>query len=427
MSDINLTCAAMAATEEVQKLGHAARAASRVLAGLTTKVKNNALAAMADALESKRDDLLAANRRDLDQAQANGLSGALLNRLMLNDKRLAAMVTGLRDLMALPDPVGAVVDGWRRPNGLDIRRVRVPLGVVGIIYESRPNVTADAAGLCLKSGNACILRGGKEAIHSNRAIAEALSEAAASAGVPSAAISLITNITRDSALALMQAEGLIDCLIPRGGRGLIRNLKDNAKVPYIIDGDGICHTFVDASADPDMASAVVLNAKTSYCAVCNAMETLLVHADLTDTLLPRLCRELAEAGVELRGCERTCAAIDYAKPASDEDWDTEYSDMILSVKVVDDLDEALAHIAAHGSGHSEAILTRDYEHGRRFTHEVDAAAVYINASTRFTDGGEFGFGAEIGISTQKLHARGPLGLVEMTTVKYVIEGDGQVR
>ncbi|MBI5834771.1 MAG: glutamate-5-semialdehyde dehydrogenase [Armatimonadetes bacterium] len=415
------------ARAQVRDLGLAAKAAARSLAQASTGTKNAALAAMADGLAAARDTLLAANQLDLDAAAGNGVTGAMLNRLALNDKRLAGMVQGLRDLIALPDPVGGVVDGWRRPNGLDIRRVRVPLGVVGIIYESRPNVTADAAGLCLKSGNACILRGGKEAINSNRAIREVLAAGCVSAGLPAEAIQLVTNITRDSALALMQAEGLIDCLIPRGGRGLIANLKDNAKVPYIIDGDGICHTFVNDDADQNMASAVVLNAKCSYPAVCNAMETLLVHADLADTFLPRVAAELQAAGVELRGCPVTCAKVSGIKPATDEDWDTEYGDLILSVKVVADLDDAMDHIAAHGSGHSEAIVTSSYAAGRRFTHEVDAAAVYINASTRFTDGGEFGFGAEIGISTQKLHARGPLGLIELTTAKYIVEGDGQVR
>jgi glutamate-5-semialdehyde dehydrogenase len=415
------------AIAQVTALGQAAKAAARVLAQASTKAKNAALAAAADGLEAARDELLAANRRDLEQAQANGLTPALINRLTLNDKRLGAMIGGLRDLIGLADPVGAVVDGWRRPNGLDIRRVRVPLGVIGIIYEARPNVTADAAGLCLKSGNACILRGGKEAINSNQAVAAVLRAALTATGLPADAIALIGNTSRESATALMQAEGLVDCLIPRGGRGLIRSLKDNARVPCIIDGDGICHTFVDDSADPAMAVAVTLNAKTSYPAVCNAMETLLVHEAVAETLLPRIAEAMLAAGVELRGCPRTMALVPQAVAAADEDWDTEYSDLILSVKVVAGLDEAIAHIARHGSGHSEAIITRDYEHGRRFCHEVDAAAVYVNASTRFTDGGEFGFGAEIGISTQKLHARGPLGLAELTTAKYVIEGDGQVR
>jgi len=415
------------ARAEVAALGQQAKQAARALAMAPTKVKDAALAAMADGLEAERDALLAANRLDLDQAAANGLTPALINRLTLNDKRLGAMITGLRDMIALPDPVGLVVDGWRRPNGLDIRRVRMPLGVVGIIYESRPNVTADAAGLCLKSGNACVLRGGKEAIHSNRAIAAVLARAAEGAGAPAGAIQLVTNITRDSALALVQADGLLDCVIPRGGRGLIQMLKEHARVPYIVDGDGICHTFVDAGADLAMAASIVLNAKTSYPAVCNALETLLVHRDIAGAFLPVCAQQLVAAGVELRGCPATCALLPQAIPATDQDWDTEYADLILSVRIVDSLDAALAHIARHGSGHSEAIVTRDFDRSRRFTHEVDAAAVYVNASTRFTDGGEFGFGAEIGISTQKLHARGPLGLVELTTVKYVIEGDGQVR
>ncbi len=416
-----------AAREHVLALGRAARAAVPVLAALTTETKNAALAAMADELLAQRDAIFAANQLDLDAAEANGVTGAMLNRLKVDEKRLQGMVDGLHALIALPDPVGGVVDGWRRPNGLDIRRVRVPLGVIGIIYESRPNVTADAAGLCLKSGNVCILRGGREAINSNQAITAALRTGCVAAGVPAEAINLITNTTRDSALALMQAEGFVDCLIPRGGHGLVQNMIANAKVPYIVDGAGVCHTYLHSAADPAMATRIAVNAKCSYPAVCNAMETLLVDAALVDGYLPGLLDELRASGVELRGDERTRAVAPEMAAATEEDWDTEYNDMVLSVRVVDGLDDALAHIAAHGSGHSEAIVTGDQRAARRFTHEVDAAAVYVNASTRFTDGGEFGFGAEIGISTQKLHARGPLGLVELTSVKYIIEGDGQVR
>lgn len=416
----------MSSIAEIEALGQRARAAARALCGLRTEVKNRALAAMADALEAATDRILAANAEDLDGARAMELTPALLKRLELNAAKVQAMATGLREVAELPDPVGAVVDGWRRPNGLEIRRVRVPIGVIGIIYESRPNVTADAAGLCLKSGNACILRGGKEAIRSNRAIADVLAEAATAAGAPDGAIQLVQSTDRETAIALMQAERYLDCLIPRGGHGLLSAMREHARVPFIVDGAGVCHTFVDASADIDQAVEVVFNAKTSYPGVCNAMETLLVHRDIAEAFLPPAAARLVAAGVELRGCPRTLQIIDTAVPATDADWDTEYLDLILSVRIVDDLDQAIDHIARHGTLHSEAILTRDHEHARRFATEVDAAAIYINASTRFTDGGRFGFGAEIGISTQKLHARGPLGLTELTCVKYVCEGDGHI-
>ncbi|NUQ00128.1 MAG: glutamate-5-semialdehyde dehydrogenase [Armatimonadetes bacterium] len=414
------------ARDEIAVLGRGARQASRVLAGLLTEQKNRALQAMADALEARTAFILDQNAADLEASAQFDLTPAMKKRLALSGSKIADMAAGLRQVAELPDPVGAVVDGWRRPNGLYLRRVRVPLGVIAIIYESRPNVTADAAGLCLKSGNACILRGGKEAIRSNSAIADVMGEALAKAGLPREAIQLVRNTSREHATALMQATGLVDCLIPRGGHGLLQAIKDNAKVPFIEDGAGVCHTYIDDSADLDMAVSIAVNAKTQYPAVCNAMETLLVSAAVAESYLPRVAEELAAKGCELRGCQRTRAVLPTISAASDDDWDTEYNDLVLSIKVVDGLDEAIEHIAGHGTLHSEAIVTRSHEHAQRFIHEVDAAAVYINASTRFTDGGRFGFGAEIGISTQKLHARGPLGLAELTSVKYIVEGNGQI-
>lgn len=416
----------MSAHDEVRELGLAARAASRVLAGLRSETKDDALRAMAEALLAHADEILTANQADLAAARELELTPAMLKRLALTADKVAGMAAGLREVADLPDPVGAVVDGWRRPNGLDIRRVRVPLGVIGIIYESRPNVTADAAGLCLKSGNACILRGGKESIRSNQAIATVLQDAATAAGMPEGAIQLVQTTSREVATALMQATEYVDCLIPRGGEGLLGAMREHAKVPFIVDGAGVCHTYVDALADLEQAVEIAVNAKTSYPAVCNAMETLLVHRDVAAEFLPRVAEQLTALDVELRGCRRTCAVLRCATPATDEDWDTEYLDLILSIRVVDSLDDAIEHIAQHGTLHSEAIITTDREAARRFQQEVDAAAVYVNASTRFTDGGRFGFGAEIGISTQKLHCRGPLGLVELTCVKYLVEGDGQV-
>ncbi len=409
----------------IDALGQAARRAARTLAVARTDQKNQALCAAADGLEAQREAILAANRADLAAAEELDLTAALRRRLELNEAKVAAMAAGLREVAELPDPVGEVSDGWRRPNGLEIRRLRVPLGVIGIIYESRPNVTADAAGLCLKSGNACILRGGKEAIRSNQAIADVLAGGLSAAGLPVEAIQLVGDTSRESALALMRCAAL-DCLIPRGGTGLLQAIAEHATVPYIIDGAGVCHTYVDAAADLDMAVRITVNAKTSYPAVCNAMETLLVHREVAGDFLPLVAEPLRAAGVELRGCRRTQAVLRDIGAAGEADWDTEYLDLILSIRVVDDLDAAIEHIARHGTLHSEAIITGDREAARRFCAEVDAAAVYVNASTRFTDGNRFGFGAEIGISTQKLHARGPLGLRELTCGKYVIEGDGQV-
>ena len=413
--------------EMIREMALRAREAARGLATASTKDKDAALHAMAEALLSRQDEIIEANGRDLAAARESGLSGALIDRLTLNPKRIADAAEGLRQVAALPDPVGRVSRGWRLPNGLDIKKVSVPMGVIGIIFESRPNVTVDAAGLCLKSGNAVILRGGKEAIHSNTTLTRVIADAAGESGIPAGAIQLVETTDRAAATAMMEASGLIDCLIPRGGAGLIQSVVQNAKVPVIETGVGNCHTYVDASADLQMASDVAFNAKVQRCGVCNAMETLLVHTDIADRLLPSLCQRLSDAGVEIRGCERTRALFPQAVPAMEEDWFTEYLAMILAVRVVDSLDEAIRHINHYGSKHSEAIITMDFEAARRFENEIDAAAVYVNASTRFTDGFQYGLGAEIGISTQKLHARGPMGLEELTTYKYVVYGNGQIR
>ena len=352
---------------------------------------------------------------------------SLLDRLRLTEERIAAMAQAVREVAAAPDPVGRVLSGEVRPNGLQLQKVTVPLGVIGIIYEARPNVTSDAAALCLKAGNAVILRGGKEAFRSNQAVAEVLRDALEAGGLPRDGVQLVQDTSRQSAGELMALTQYLDVLIPRGGAGLIRSVKENAKVPVIETGVGNCHAYVDASADLRMAAEVVYNGKCSRPSVCNALETLLVHKDIAEQALPLMQSRLSEKQVELRGCERTRAILPGITPATEEDWETEYGDYILAVKVVDSLEEALAHIARYSSGHSEVILTRDYQAAQRFLEEVDSAAVYVNASTRFTDGGEFGLGAEIGISTQKLHARGPMGLGQLTSTKFLIRGSGQVR
>jgi glutamate-5-semialdehyde dehydrogenase len=405
-------------------LGRRAKAASRVLATASSEVKDDALRSAADLLVARSADLLEANAHDVARASEAGTSPTVIDRLRLTEARIESMASGLRQVGALPDPVGEVLDGWVRPNGLRITRVRVPLGVVAIIYENRPNVTSDAAGLCLKSGNAAFLRGSSGAITSNLAIAAVLREAVAKAGLPADAVQLVADTSREAAVEFMQQRGSIDCLIPRGGSSLIQSILDNATVPYVIDGDGNCHVYVHDDADLDMAIDIVVNAKTQRPSVCNAAETLLVHESVADAFLPRAAAALA--GVELLGDERTVALVG-ATPADDDAWSTEFLDLRLAVKVVDDIDEAIDHIAAYGSGHSEAIVTRSLAAAERFTTEVDAAAVLVNASTRFVDGEEFGFGAEIGISTQKLHARGPMGLRELTCAKYVVRGDGQIR
>lgn len=412
---------------EVQTKGQRAREAARILAGLGTSKKNEALLAMARALEEEQEAILAANARDMVAGKEKGLSRALLDRLLLNEKRIRDMAAGLRELAALPDPVGEVTSMWTRPNGLQIGRVRVPLGVIGIIYEARPNVTVDAAGLCLKTGNAVILRGGSEAFYSNQALTSVISRAATAAGAPEGAIQLIETTDREAVNILLRANDYLDVLIPRGGAGLIRTVVENATVPVIETGVGNCHVYVDAEADLDMAQRIVINAKTQRPGVCNAMETLLVHEKVADSFLPSLAAGLKDKGVTIRGCERTRAIIPWAEVATETDWATEYLDLILAIRVVDSLESALEHIHRYGTKHSEAIVTTNYQTAREFLARVDAAAVYVNASTRFTDGYEFGFGAEIGISTQKLHARGPMGPEQLTTFKYIIFGSGQIR
>jgi glutamate-5-semialdehyde dehydrogenase len=397
------------------------------LAMLPSNVKDEALLAMADLLEAKAGFLADENAKDVAAARDKGTSETLIDRLTLTDKRIAAMADGLRAVAAQPDPAGQILEGWTRPNGLVIERVRVPLGVVAVIYEGRPNVTADVAGLCLKSGNACVLRGSSVALTSNNAIVELLREAAAGAGAPTDAIQLVPDAGRSSAMELMQANGYVDLLVPRGGRALIKSIEDIATVPYIIDGDGNCHVYVDRAADPEMATGIVLNAKTQRPSVCNAAETLLVHGELVDKWLPEALGRLEEKGVEIRGDGRVRQVFPKAKPATEDDWRTEYLDLIIAVRVVDSLDDAIDHVNRWGTSNADGIVTQDLSAARRFATEVDSGSVFVNASTRFSDGGEFGFGAEIGISTQKLHARGPMGLDALMTAKYVVWGQGQVR
>ena len=408
-------------------MGAQAKKAARQLALLSTADKNKALLDMADSLESEQERILAANAIDIAAGTAKRLSAALIDRLSLTIERIHGMAEGLRQVATLPDPIGECLGGGLRPNGLDIRKIRVPFGVIAIIYEARPNVTVDAAGLCLKTGNAVILRGGSEAIESNKVLAEILIKAGQTAGIPQGTIALVETTEREAVNILLKMNRFIDVIIPRGGAGLIRTVVENSTVPVIETGIGICHTFVDESADLEMAADIAFNAKVSRPGVCNSMETLLVHRAVASRLLPLLLERYEKAGVELRGCPETMAQHAAVKPATEEDWATEYLDFILSVKVVGNLTEALEHIERFSTKHSEAIVTCDYDNARRFQQEVDAAAVYVNASTRFTDGFEFGFGAEIGISTQKLHARGPMGLVELTSIKYLINGNGQIR
>jgi glutamate-5-semialdehyde dehydrogenase len=409
-----------------EAVAHRAREAAHELALATRATKDDALHAMADALVAGTEDVLAANAEDVAAAREAGTPDALLDRLRLDASRVAGMADGLRDVAGLPDPVGEVVRGSTLANGLELRQVRVPFGVVGIIYEARPNVTADAAGICLKSGNAVLLRGSSSARRSNEAIVAVLREAAAGAGLPADVVQLVPGEGHEAAKALMRARGLVDVLIPRGGAGLIRSVVEESTVPVIETGVGNCHVYVDRDADLDRALAIVLNAKTHRPSVCNAAESLLVHADVADAFVPRVVAALQEAGVTVHGDE-TFARLDGVVPVTEEDHRAEYLSLDISASVVPDLEAAVRHIRTYSSGHTEAIVTGSQEAARRFTAAVDAAAVIVNASTRFTDGGEFGFGAEIGISTQKLHARGPMGLPEMTSTKYVVTGDGQVR
>ena len=417
----------MSTYELVKAKAAAAKKAAGKLAITSTAIKNKAMLAMAQALLDKQEEILAANAVDMEAAAAKGMKTSMLDRLKLTPERIAGMAEGLEQVAALPDPIGNVVGGSRLANGLSITKVRVPLGVIGIIYEARPNVTADAVGLCLKSGNAVILKGGSEAMQSNIAIANILSEAAEAAGIPEGSVQFVDTSDRQAVTDLIHMNGLVDVVIPRGGAGLIKTVVMNATVPVIETGAGVCHTFIDASADVEMAMKICYNAKVQRPSVCNAMETLLVHKDAADKFMPSMLAKYFEAGVEIRGDERVQAYSDKVVPVTEEDWSTEYGDLRLSVKIVDSLEEAMEHIAQYTTYHSECIVTEDYENARIFQLGVDAAAVYVNASTRFTDGFEFGLGAEIGISTQKLHARGPMGLKELTTTKYIIYGNGQIR
>ncbi len=408
-------------------MGQNAKAASRVLMNAGAK-KDSALLAIADALRANADKIIEANNIDIENGRAAGLTESLIDRLMLDKGRIDGMAKGVEEVAAQADPIGKIIEGRTLKNGLKIEKVTVPMGVIGIIFEARPNVTSDAAALCMKAGSAVILRGGKEAINSNTAIAEVMRDAIESAGLPRDCVQLITDTTRQSATELMQLTDYLDVLIPRGGAGLIKSVVNNAKVPVIETGVGNCHVYVDKTADLDMAKNIVYNAKTSRPSVCNAIETVLVHQDIAEKALPLIKAELDKKNVEIRGCERTSAILgDCVIPASEDDYAKEFLDFILAIKVVDSLDAAIDHIAKYSTGHSEAIVTSDYASAEKFTACVDSAAVYVNASTRFTDGGEFGLGAEIGISTQKLHARGPMGLGELTSSKFIIKGGGQIR
>ncbi|XEC92687.1 glutamate-5-semialdehyde dehydrogenase [Paenibacillus tarimensis] len=412
---------------EVQMKAGKARKTAPLMNRLTTEQKNNALLRMAEALLKEQQSIIDANKEDLQRGRANGTSESLLDRLSLNEQRIASIAEGLSQIAGLPDPVGDVMETFRRPNGLEVRKLRVPLGVIGMIYEARPNVTVDAAGLCLKTGNAVVLRGGSSALSSNRRIVQVLHEALAGTDLPADALQLIEDPNRSSALEMLKLNELLDVVIPRGSAALIRNVVENATVPVIETGAGICHTYIDESAEAAMASDIAFNAKVQRPSVCNSMETLLVHRQFAEVHLRSIADRMKSAGVELRGCRRTKELIADVLPASDTDYSTEYNDYILNIRIVSHLDEALEHIAQFGTKHSECIVTENNENAARFLQEVDAAAVYRNASTRFTDGFEFGFGAEIGISTQKLHARGPMGLPALTSTKYVITGNGQIR
>lgn len=417
----------MSVQKTVESLAIAAKKASRKLAFESTTRKNNVLLRMAEALVEQKEFIQAENKKDLMAGREKGLSAAMLDRLALTDKVIDAMIVGLHEVVALPDPVGEVEEMIRRPNGLMVGRMRIPLGVIGMIYESRPNVTVDAAALCLKAGNAVILRGGSEAIYSNLALAKVLQEALASEDINPAAIQVIPIADREAVNALLALEEQIDLIIPRGGEGLIRFVAQNSRIPVLKHYKGVCHVFVDKVADFDMASSIVMNGKTQRPGVCNALETLLVHSDIAAAFLPQIGSRLKEAGVEIRGCSQTREILADVKEATEADWYAEFLDLILAVRVVDDLDAAMDHIDTYGSQHTEVIVTADYANAQRFIKEVDASAVMVNASTRFSDGGQFGLGAEIGISTTKLHAYGPMGLKELTARKFIVYGDGQIR
>ena len=409
------------------EMGQRAKEASYDLGVATIGEKDNALLCMAEELLKAKDSIIEANKIDLENAKAKGTSDAMLDRLALNNDRINGMADGLKDIVKLQDPVGEVISMWERPNGLQIGQKRVPIGVIGIIYEARPNVTCDAAGLCLKTGNAVILRGGSDAINSNKAVVSALIKGIEKAGLPKYSVQLVEDTSRETATEMMRMNEYIDVLIPRGGAGLIQSVVKNATVPVIETGTGNCHIYVDENCDFEMAINIVVNAKVSRPSVCNAAEKLLVNEKIAEEFLPKVVKSLRENGVTLRGDEKSQAIIDDIEKANEEDWGKEYTDYIMAVKIVKDVNEAISHINKYGTGHSEAIVTESYKNSQKFLQRVDAAAVYVNASTRFTDGGEFGFGAEIGISTQKLHARGPMGLKELTTTKYIIYGNGQIR
>lgn len=411
----------------LQDMGKRAKTAQRQLAKASGALRNAALEAMAAALQNATPGILAANKQDLQNGEAAGMTKALMDRLALSENRIAAMAQGIREVALLADPTGKIRDGFTRPNGLQVQRVSVPLGVVGMIYEARPNVTSDAAALCIKSGNAVILRGGKEATHSNHAIADALRAALEKAGLPADCIQLVADTSRESAAQMMRLNGYIDVLIPRGGAGLIRSVVENASVPVIETGAGNCHIYIDAAADLAMAADIVENAKTTRPSVCNACESLLIHKDVAELALLAVAEKLAPHNVELRGDEAVCAILPHAVAATEDDWAAEYGDYVLSVHIVEDIAQAIGWIATYSTHHSECIVTQNYSAAQQFLNEVDSAAVYCNASTRFTDGGEFGYGAEIGISTQKLHARGPLGLHSLVSEKYIVYGNGQLR
>lgn len=410
----------------LEQMGQQAKTASRKLLGLQQS-RNAALLAIAEALREQQGNILTANEQDLQQARQNGMSQSLMDRLTLTPERIEGMAKGVEQIAMQKDPIGTVVEGGQLTNGLKIEKVRVPLGVIGIIYEARPNVTADAAALCLKAGNVVILRGGKEAFQSNQCITNIMRYAIASEGLPADCIQLVQDTSRESAREMMALTGYLDVLIPRGGAGLIRSVVENSRVPVIETGAGNCHVYVDESADLAMAADIIFNAKTTRPSVCNAIETILVHEKVAEKALPRIAEKLGEKNVRLHGCERTCAVLPQAIPATEQDWATEYLDFELAVRVVSSITEAMEHIATYSTGHSECIVTENFRNVQLFTAQVDSAAVYVNASTRFTDGGEFGMGAEIGISTQKLHARGPMGVEQLTSTKFIIQGDGQVR
>jgi glutamate-5-semialdehyde dehydrogenase len=411
----------------IATMAQAARAAANRLVRVSSDQKNAALLAIAAGLEQKAGFIQAENGKDLVRAQERGLSAAMIDRLTVKDETIAAMVSGLKDVVGLNDPVGTMGPTWIRPNGLQVARMRIPLGVIGIIYESRPNVTVDAAGLCLKAGNAVILRGGSEAFYSNQALAQIIHGALENTELPSTAVQVVPVTEREAVLALLTQEEFVDLIIPRGGEGLIRFVVQNSKIPVLKHYKGVCHVYVDDGADVKMAQDICLNAKVQRPGVCNAMETLLVHRAAAEAFLPEMARRLEKAGVEIRGCNQTCRLVSAARKAGEADWPAEYLDLILSIKVVEDLDEAIAHIAKYSSRHTEAIVTPSYDRARRFVREVDSSVVLVNASTRFNDGGQLGLGAEIGISTSKLHAFGPMGLAELTTTKFVVQGSGQIR